>query len=557
MIRNPAWYALAGILTAASLYSPITASPYAQAAEQTAPAPVPAPVSQGVQNLVRLIPELASRYVVYDGEVDGPGVSGVSVTFASSAAEKDKATDRAIFSAKGDLLKLTLEPKATAKPVAWTDQQLKDKAAAFLASLHPAGGVYQMRAITRKQSQTTARLAKTWNNVAFEDMYDVLVTFDGTGRLVAFDTFGGKLYETVNPAALPSPQRALTARQAAARYAENLPLQLVYLLPGEYSQAERVQAQLAYVVKDGVVSGAHTGSALDAYSGKRQAELTVPAKQPVQTISFNGTGEKWVATTESQAQDLVRKLARVEPGKLPLSTFTEASGSGHNTRFFIWGQFSEGIAAADKQYQIGRFPDGLPAKERLHILLETDEKTGQLLRLAMSTGAEESGKADKQRDWKTAEAVLKRLLPSGTTQLQMRDAGDETLTLIIADPLINGIPVYQEGQTSEQGMYTVALNAASGKAVDIQIRRPADLAAPARAAALSEQAAVAALLKAYPLELTYVSQVDPQTQAITWKLAYDLSFRQSKAHCFCGPEPKVDLTVRVDAVTGKVLTDEQ
>ncbi|MFD2369341.1 hypothetical protein ACFSO0_05135 [Brevibacillus sp. GCM10020057] len=557
MIRKPAWYALAGILTAVSLYSPMTVSHEARAAEQVAAAPVPAPVSKGVQKLVGLIPELTSRYVVYDGEVDGPGVSGVSVTFASSAAEKEKATDRAIFSGTGDLLKLTLAPKAAEKPVAWTDQQWKDRAAAFVADLKPAGGVYQPRTITREQSQTTVRLVKTWNNVAFEDTYDVLVTFDGTGRLVAFDTFAGKPYEPVDSSSLPSLQKALTAQQAAAKYAESRPLELVYLLPGEYSQAERVQAQLTYVVKDGVVRGAHTGSALDAFSGKRLAELASSGKQPVQTIAVNGTGEKWVATTEVQAQDLVRKLAHVEPGKLPLSSFTAAYDNGEERRFFIWGHFSEGTAAEDKQYQMGQFPEGVAAKERLHILLETDGKTGQLLRLAMSTAADGSGKPDKQRDWKTAEAILKRLLPSGTTQLQMRDAGNENLTLITADPLVNGLPVYQEGQTSEQGMYTILLDAASGNVKDIQIRRPADWIAPARTSALSEQEAVAAILKTYPLELTYFSQTDPQTQAVTWKLAYDLSFRQSKAHCFCGGEPKVDLTVRVDAVTGKVLTDEQ
>ncbi|QRG67270.1 hypothetical protein [Brevibacillus choshinensis] len=561
MIRKPAFCVLTGALTVVSLYtSPIAASHQAKAAniavgmQASAVVPVPVQVSKGVQQLVRLIPELSNRYVVFGGDVDGPGVSGVIVTFAPSAAEKEAARDQAIFDpTTGNLLKLDLEPKAAQKPIALTDQQARARASAFVAGLPAAGSVYQARSVTRESAQTTVRLVRTVNNVALDDSYDAFVTFDGTGRVVAFRTFDGRLYEKITPTALPSPQRIISAQQAVLRYKESHPLELIYLLPSDYSLTDPVQAKLTYVVKDGVIKQTHTGSALDAFNGKR---LSANEKQSVQTVSVNGTGEKWIAQSEQQAQDIVRKLLRVEPQKLPFATFTEAYDNGQERRFFIWGHFNEGTIDQDKPYSLGQFPAGVKMDERAHLLVETDAMTGQLLRLVKSDGVISRLKTDKQRDWKSAEAVLKRLLPTGTTSLRVQDVGDATLTLYTADPMINGIPVYQEGQTAEQGMYTIRVDSSTGKIEEISIQRPVELIAPARTKALVEQGAVDRLLKAYPLELTYIHQKNPQTGATTWKLGYDLSFRQTKVHCFCGVEEKVDLTVRMDAVTGNVMVKE-
>ncbi|MDF2682066.1 MAG: hypothetical protein K0R47_3256 [Brevibacillus sp.] len=561
MIRKPVLCVLTGALAAVSLYtSPITAMNDAKAAslatglQATAIVPVPVQVSKGVQQLVRLIPELSDRYVVYGGDVDGPGVSGVSVTFAPSAAEKETSTDQAIFEpATGNLLKLDLQPKATQKPVVLTDQQARSKATAFVAGLQSARSIYQPRGITREGSQTTVRLVRTLNNVVLDDAYDAFVTIDGTGRIIAFRTFDGRLYEKISLTALPTPVRVISAQQAVLRYKESRPLELIYLLPSEYNWTDPVHAKLTYAIKYGIIKDSHTGSALDAFSGKR---LSNTQKQTVQTISVNGTGEKWIAQSDAQAKDLVRKLMRVEPEKLPFATFTDAYDNGQERRFFIWGHFTEGTADHDKPYSIGQFPPGVKTNERLHLLMETDAKTGQLLRLVMSDGANSRVKTDKKRDWKSAEAVLKRLLPTGTNQMQIRDVGDDTFTLFTADPMINGIPVYQEGQTAEKGMYTMQVESSTGTVREIYMNRPAEVIAPARTKALMEQGAVDRLLKAYPLELTYIHQTDLHTGAITWKLGYDISFRQTKAHCFCGVEDKVDLTVHVDAVTGKVVVKE-
>ncbi|MED4780445.1 hypothetical protein [Brevibacillus choshinensis] len=561
MIRKPVMCVLTGALAAVSLYtSPITVMNDAKAAnlatglQATAIVPIPVQVSKGVQQLVRLIPELSSRYVVYGGDVDGPGVSGVSVTFAPSAAEKETATDRAIFeSATGNLLRLDLQPKEAQKPIVLTDQQARAKASAFVAGLQSAGSVYQTKGITREGAQTTVRLVRTLNNVVLDDAYDAFVTIDGTGRIIAFRTFDGRLYEKISLNALPSPARVISAQQAVLRYNESHPLELIYLLPSEYNGTDPVQAKLTYVIKDGIIKQSHTGSAIDAFSGKR---LITNQNQSVQNVSINGTGEKWMAQSETQAKDIVRKLMRMEPGKLPLSTFTEAYDNGQERRFYIWGHFSEGTPDQEKQYRIGQLPVGVKMDERLHILMETDAKTGQLLRLVMSEGVISRLKTDKKRDWKSTEAVLKRLLPTGTNQMRIQDVGDDTLTLYTADPMINGIPVYQEGQTAEQGMYTIRVDSSTGKIEEITIQRPAEVIAPARTKALMEPGAVDRLLKAYPLELTYIHQTNLQTGAITWKLGYDLSFRQTRSHCFCGVEDKVDLTVHVDAVTGKVVAKE-
>lgn len=561
MKRKPVLCALTGALAAVSLYTaPIPAMNGASAASYDkgmlarVVVPVPVQVTKGVQQLVRAIPELSNRYVVYGGEVDGPGVSGVSVTFAPSAAEAETAKDRAVFdAATGNLLILDLQPQTAQKPAEITDQQAKAKASSFVASLLPVGNAYQPREVTREQGQTTVRLVRKLNNIALDDAYDAFVTLDGKGRIIAFRTFDGRLYEKVSQTGLPSPQRVISAGQAIAKYKESHPLELIYLLPSQYDGNGSVQAKLTYVVKDGIIRAPYTGSALDAFSGKRLASSQKPQAQ---SVSINGTGEKWIVQSADQAKDVVRKLLRVEPNTLPLGTFTETYENGQERRFFIWGYFEEGTSDQDKRYQIGQIPSGVKPAERLHVLVEADAKTGQLLRVVMSDGVNSRLKTDKKRDWQSAEAVLKRLLPTGSSQMRIHDAGDENFTLYTADPMIDGIPVYQEDHTAEQGMYTIQVDSSTGKVKEIVVNRPAEVIAPAKAKALTEQAAVDRLLQAYPLELTYIHQTDPQTGEITWKLGYDLSFRQSEAHCFCGGESKVDLTVQVDAVTGKVIASE-
>ncbi|MED1952405.1 hypothetical protein [Brevibacillus centrosporus] len=565
MLRKPALCVLTGALAAVSLYtSPMMPTPYAKA-ENLAPStlaaaaavPVPVEVAKGVQQLVRLIPELSQRIVSFGGDVDGPGVSGVQVIFAATAAEQETSTDRAIFDpATGKLLNLNLQPKAAQKPVAMTDQQAKAKASAFVAGLQAGGSAYQPKEITRESSLTTVRLVRTVNNVVLDDAYDAFVSFDAVGRIISFRMFDGRLYEKISLSALPSANRVISAQQAVEKYKESHPLELIYLLPSQYSLGSPVQAKLAYVVKDGVITQSHTGSALDAFTGKRLGSPSPAQLQPAKTISVNGTGEKWVAQSEAQAKDIVRKLLRVEPEKLPLATYTEAYGDGQERRLYIWGHFAEGTADQDKRFQMGQIPAGVKANERLHALVETDATTGQLLRLEMSDGTSVSAKTDKARDWSAAEATLKRLLPTGTSQVRVRDVGNDQSTLITADLMINGLPVYQADQIVEDGMYTLRVDSATGKVIQIQMNRPTEIIAPARTKALMEQGAVERLLKAYPLELTYIHQTDLQSGAISWKLGYDLSFRQTRAHCFCGVESKVDLTVHLDAVTGQVIVKE-
>lgn len=560
--RKPVLFLLTGALTAASLCTaPIAGVSHAFATSPVSSAnaapPVPVQVSKGVQKLVRLVPELSSRYVFYGGDVDGPGVSGVTVTFAKSSAEKDSAADRAIFDSQtGDLLVLELEANLSGKPFVLSDEQVRAKAVSFVAGLQTMSNTYQPREVTRKEGQVTVRLVRKLNNVVLDDSYDCFVHFDSTGRLIGFRTFDGGLYEKVSPATLPSTQRVLSAQQAVQRYQESHPLELVYLLPEQFKGDATVQARLAYVVKDGIITHTHTGSALDAVNGKRMMDQLNYRREPVQTITVNGTGERWTALTEAQGLDLVRKLFRIEPVALPVVSFVEKADEGKERRFFIWGHFREGTTDQEKPYQLGQFPENVNSKERMHILLETDAKTGQLIRLVTKDGSDPAGKTDKKRDWASAEALLKRLIPTGTTPMRMKDVGSEAITQITADPVINGIPVYQEGQQDQEGMYTLTMNPYNGKVEEVILDGPPIMSFPSTSQAISGEAAVDSLLKEFPLELTYIHVTDPQTGAISWKLAYDLSFRQTRSHCFCGGEPKVDRTVWVDAVTGKVIVNE-
>ncbi|MDH6350826.1 hypothetical protein M2298_002784 [Brevibacillus sp. 1238] len=515
---------------------------------------VPVPVTKGIQTLVRLLPELSARHVVYVGDVDGPGVSGAKVSFALSAAEANKAVDGAIFdSATGNLLKLELAPKAATKPAFPTEQQAKARAQAFVAGLAASGSTYQAREVTNAGGKLTVRLVRKVNNVALDDAYDNFVSFDAAGRIIAFETFDGRLYEKINPATLPSAQRVLSPAQALTQWKASRPLELVYLLP-EQDQPNRTEAKLAYIVKGGIIANEHTGSAVDAASGKK---LAAPDKLP-QILNVTGTGEKWTAQTEKEARNLLRILFKLETARLPMTILEEKHDNGEAVRYFIWGHFQKDATDQDKKYQIGQFPEGVSKAEGQHIMLVTDAKTGQMqqfiYRQANEPGA--AAKTDKNRDRKTVEMLLKRLVLSGSNQLRVTDIGDEKYTSLALDPLLGNVPVYRIGQSEEAGMYTVKVNSWTGKIEEVSINRPENVVYPASSKAIKEQAAMDRLLGVLPLELNYIHQRDAQTNAITFKLGYDLSFRQTRSHCFCGANAKIDTTVYVDALTGQTIIKE-
>ncbi|MDR9505825.1 hypothetical protein RI662_16170 [Brevibacillus agri] len=549
---------LTGALTATS----IMVAPFAGASAEksassvlaaNAESAVPAPVAKGVQKLVRLLPELSSRKVVYGGDVDGPGVSGVKVSFVRAATGTAQGEDSAIFDrATGNLLQLDLVPAKMAKPAFPTDQQAKTRAQTFLTGLL-AGNTYQAREVKKEEGKLTVRMVRKVNNVVFDDAYDSFVSFDAAGRLVGLRMFDGRLYETVNLAVLPSPQRVISAAQAVGKWKGQRPLELVYLLP-EQEQNNQTAARLAYIVKDGVISQEHTGSALDAFSGKR---LAAPVQQ-AQILNVTGTGEKWSAQTENEARNLLRMLFKLESANLPLAVLDEKYDDGQERRFFIWGYFPESVADADKKYHIGSFPVGISQAQKHHIMLETDAKTGRLIRFVYKQADEQwsTAKTDKSRDRKGAEALLRRLVPSGSNQLRLADVGTDKYTTLVADPLIGGVPVYRIGQMKEEGMYTITVNAWTGKVEEVIVQRPDNMVFPARAKAINEQGAMERLLQAMPLELTYIHQKDRQTGAMSWKLGYDLSFRQTRSHCFCGGDVKIDTTVYVDALTGQTVVKE-
>ncbi|AWX58534.1 hypothetical protein AB432_027400 [Brevibacillus brevis] len=561
--RTVSWF-LSGALAAATVFAaPLSGagatSPVSVAQAQAVVA-VPMHVTKGVQKLVKLLPELSSRYVVYGGDVDGPGVSGVVVTFAQSAAEAESSMDNAIFDGQtGELLRLNLTPKATTKPAYPTEQQAKTRALAFVAGLQGTGtgNTYQAREVYKNKDLLTVRLVRVLNNVVLDDDYDCLVSFDASGRIVWFSTFDGRLYEKVSPSSLPSPQRVISAEQAVRKWQESRPLELVYLLP-IHNQSDQVDAKLAYVLKNGIITQQHTGSALDAFSGKqlitKNNRATTP---PSQTINVTGTGEKWVAQTETQARDLLRLLFSVETEKLPLSVYEASYDDGSARRYFIWGNFGEGLSDADKISRLATFPEGSSNGEQHHLLV-TDAKTGQLLEFSTKENNPQwsNVKTDKKRDRMEADKLLKRLTPSGSNQILVTEDGDERYTSIVADPLVNGIPVYGLNQSVEDGMYTIRIDSWTGTWEQVSINKPVSVKYPARSQALKEQVAMTRLLQTFPLELTYIHKPDYEKDTITWKLGYDLSFRQTRSHCFCGGEFKVDDTFYVDAITGKVIVNE-
>nr|WP_242466565.1 hypothetical protein [Brevibacillus brevis] len=561
--RTVSWF-LSGTLAAATVFAaPLSgagATTTVTVAQAQSVVAVPMHVTKGVQKLVKLLPELSSRFVVYGGDVDGPGVSGVVVTFAQSAAEAESSMDDAIFDGQtGELLRLNLTPKAATKPAYPTEQQAKARALAFVAGLQGTGtgNTYQAREVYKNKDLLTVRLVRVLNNVVLDDDYDCLVSFDASGRIVWFSTFDGRLYEKVSPSSLPSPQRVISSEQAVRKWQESRPLKLVYLLPIQ-NQSEQVEAKLAYVLKNGVITQQHTGSALDAISGKRLVTANSRATtNPAQTINVTGTGEKWVAQTEAQARDLLRILFRLETEKLPLSIYEASYDDGPARRYFIWGTFGEGVPDADKISRMATFPEGSTNGEQHHLLV-TDAKTGELLAFSTKVNNPQWSdmKTDKKRDRMEADKLLKRLTPSGNNQIQITEDGDERYTSIIADPLVNGIPVYEVNQSVENGMYKIRIDSWTGTWDQVSINKPASVKYPARSQALKEQVAMTRLLQTYPLELTYIHQPDYKKNTITWKLGYDLSFRQTRSHCFCGGESKVDDTFYVDAITGKVIVNE-
>lgn len=564
--QKPVLCAWTGALLAAGMFAaPLaeardtTAVPSIHRAEQVLQ-PVPAPVTKGIQQLVRLVPELASRHVVLRGEVDGPGVSGIAVSFLRSSDQTgDEVVDEAIFDAEtGNLLVLSLQPQAAEQPAGLSVAQVKARAAAFVAGLQKSGNTYYAADVTSNEAGlTTVRLVRKLNHVLLDDDYDTFVTFDAGGRLIGFRTFYGKLHEAISPAALPSAQRVISVEQAAARFAENNPLEKVYLIPSQAQEDQSVAARLVYLMKDGITTRSHTGGAVDAVSGQPlvgQKEKQQPPKLLSQTAVIEGTGEKWSALTAEQAAEVMSRLFRAEPGTLPLVTFDDVWGSSE-VRIFIWGHFREDAADADKQYQLGDFPEGVTQEQKKHLMLVTDGKTGDLIRFVQIDQTAPSVKRDQERDWQLAKETLSRLLPAGENQLRLRGSREEN-TYIMADPIVNGIPVYRESQTSEEAMYTVIVNGSSGSIVEVQQQRPANLVYPQASSAISGEEAVERLLQKFPLVLTYLHLQDSGTGEGSWKLAYDLSFRQTRAHCFCGPEPLVDETILVDALTGDVVVKE-
>jgi hypothetical protein len=558
-----------GALTAASLLvsqmaaaTPLSkphadVAPHAESAQtQKAPDPIPAPVSKGIQHLVRLVPELASRVVVYSGPVDGPGISGDRVTFGIRG-DAEESRDWAVFHPQtGDLLSLEIAPEQPNTGPALEDQQVIEKASAFLSRLHPNGLSYRPRGVTRQGELRTIRFVRTIHDIPLDDGYDCFVTADKSGRIVGFRTFDGALYQEWSPASFPSAQRAMSPETAKQRYVQSHPLEPVYLLPSLSDSRTPVEARLVYAIRDGVVHGQHSGSALDAVKGSRLAASRQQAE--VRTLTVTGTGEAWTARTEAEAQALVKRALGADVQKLPVTIYTDMLDNGEQHRFFIWGFFEEGVGDRDKVYALGQFPSGLSPALRTHVLLKTDAATGRLINVVLDDGLHGGPPTDKKRDWAAATALLERLLPAGTHKLRVQDTGGENWTTITADPIVNGIPVVWEDEMEEEGAYTISVNPLDGSIKQVWLAQPdwADVRYPSPAAAVSEQQAVSALLDAYPLELMYVRGDWLHTEGQTWQLAYDLSFRQSRSYCYCGVKPKVDLTVYVDGHTGSVVVRE-
>lgn len=234
--RKHALRLCAGTVITASLLSFPFASPGQASAAKAAAAvtPVPVAISKGIQNVTRLIPELRNGSVVYDGPVDGPGVSGDRVSFIMAGNKDGEPQDQAIFdSQSGNLLVLELKPSgaSTHQTGLLTEEVVRSRAAAFLYGLHPFGKSYEARDVTRQDGTRqdemdqdgtfTVRFVRKHNQVALNDAYDCLVTVDATGRIIGFRTLNGALYEPIDHKEMPSPQRVLSMTTAHQRFAES------------------------------------------------------------------------------------------------------------------------------------------------------------------------------------------------------------------------------------------------------------------------------------------------------------------------------------------------
>mgnify|MGYP001036914090 FL=1 len=571
--RKPTMLVLTGVLAAAGLLSApvataqdLTRTALLYGTEQQSITPVPAAVTKGIQQLALLLPELSALQVELRGPVDGPGTSGIAIAFLTKAGQaEEEVAGEAIFAGdSGNLLNLWLKPTAEKPAKPFSEEEARAKAESFAAGLLSAKNRYYALETHRDEAgMTDVRLVRKINQVVLDDAYDVFVTFDPNGRLVGFRTFNGKMYEPVNLAELPPAQRVISVEQAEAVFAKSKPLEKVYLLPQQAESGQPVEARLVYVIRDGVVKHTHTGGAVDAVTGKRllnQAVEQPSVAKASQTVTLQGAGRNWSAQTAEQAAEVVRKLFRAEPGKLPVSSFTEEWSDGRKIRAFIWGHFREEVADADKQYELGSFPEGIAAEQKKHLMLVTDAGTGEVIRFLQFDQTGENGASvisDEQRAMQVVKETLEQLLPAGEIRLVLRDFGTAENRVVKADPVINGIPVYREGQTSEEAMYTVAVDSRNGKIQEVQRNVPAQPVYPQATNAISEEEAVKRLLLKFPFMLTYIHQIDAETGKIKWNLAYDLSYRQSRAACFCGPEPLVDETISVDAFSGEVAVKEQ
>ncbi|EMT52202.1 hypothetical protein I532_11134 [Brevibacillus borstelensis AK1] len=575
--RKHALRLCAGTVITASLLSFPFASPGQASAAKAAAAvtPVPVAISKGIQNVTRLIPELRNGSVVYDGPVDGPGVSGDRVSFIMAGNKDGEPQDQAIFdSQSGNLLVLELKPSgaSTHQTGLLTEEVVRSRAAAFLYGLHPFGKSYEARDVTRQDGTRqggirqdemdqdgtfTVRFVRKHNQVALNDSYDCLVTVDATGRIIGFRTLNGALYEPIDHKEMPSPQRVLSMTTAHQRFAESKPLELMYMLPDQAApvseaEARQPQARLVYAIKGGIVEGPHTGSAIDAFTGKR---MQAPQKKP-QMVSLAGKGSYAALKTEAEVKAFAKEIARADVDKWPLSVISKNMENGEQHRIYIWGMFAKDVADQEKPYHLGNFPDDAKGENRYHLLVEVEAKTGKLISMKQNDGTSPRKKNDKSRDLKSALSLIEKLLPAGTRQFRVVDAGNEERSIWLADPVVGGLPVAKSGQTAEEGAYVVEVNPLYGSIRELRTEPYDQVKFPERTQAISEQAALNALLQAYPLELVYVKQQSKREDKPEWKLVYDLSFRQSRAHCFCGPDLRVDTTVYVDALTGKVIVDE-
>lgn len=568
--KRPALCVLSGAMVAASLFAaPLAlANTGTSAAQQQEVRPIPAQVSKGIQQLVGLLPELSSTHVVLNGEVDGPGVSGIAVSFLPSSAqaegEAQEQEDQAIFDAQtGKLLFLSFHPKKAVQSDAFTEEQAKSRAVSFVSGLQSSqslGNTYHVQEVNSSAEGRTVRLVRKLNNIVLDDAYDVFVTFDAGGRLIEFRTHNGRMHEAISRTDLPSAQRVISVEQAEAHFAKNAPVEKVYLLPNQANGVETEEVKLVYVVKGGVVTNSYTASAVDAVTGEIAARTY--AQQPeqasqevVRTAALQGTGETWAATTEEEAGKLINGLFQVNPAGLPLHTFDEDWGT-KQVRYYVWGHFAEDVAEADLPYYLGTYPEDATAGQRKHLMLVVDAKSGELIRFLHLDDTQATARQDKERDRKVADDLLARLLPTGANQLKIRESAGGEYTLILADPIVNGIPVYRAGQTVEDAMYRVIVDSRSGAVQEVSLQRPNSPVYPQASQAISEEEAVSRLLKGFPLILTYVHESNPQTEKVEWKLVYDLSFRQTDPQCFCGPERLVDDTIRIDALTGEMTVEE-